>query len=96
MKIREIYVRFFGIISSETGHREIKISTDAKNIGELIVEVCNKYDNLKKRLLSSEDSVLNRHVRCYVNGMDIRLIREYKTRLMDGDKILFLVSFQGG
>ncbi len=96
MIIREVSIRFFVIISAETGQKDIKICTDAKTIRELIVEVCDKYDNLKKKLLASEPSVLNKHVRCYINGMDIRLIREYETRLMDGDKILFLVSFAGG
>lgn len=96
MIIREIVVRFFGVISSETGHKEIRISTDAKNIRELIVEICDKYNSLKKKLLTSEPYTLSNHIRCYVNGMDIRLIREYETRLMDGDKILFLVSFAGG
>ena len=96
MTIREISVKFFGVISSETGHKEIKSCTDAKNIRELVVEICDKYSSLKKKLLSSEPSALNKHIRCYVNGMDIRLIREYETRLMEGDKILFLVSFAGG
>ncbi len=96
MIIREVSVKFFGIISSDTGKREIKISTNAKTIGDLIIEICSKYDGFKKKLLASESSALNRHVRCYINGMDIRHNREYETRLMDGDKILFLVSFQGG
>ncbi len=96
MTIREVSIRFFGIISSETGQKEIKICTEAKTIRELIVEICDKYNNLKKKLLAPEPYVLNKHVRCYINGMDIRLVREYETRLMNGDKILFLVSFAGG
>jgi len=71
------------------------VKLSGQNIGELLNNLMQKFQNMKKHLFS-EDGQIRNFVNVYVNDDDIRYLENNATRLKEGDVISIIPSVAGG
>ncbi|MDF2674617.1 MAG: ThiS family [Clostridiales bacterium] len=81
-----IRVRFFGFIRTLIDVSFIEIK--AYSVDEALKLISNKYENIK--LSTLKNSLV------FVNSVDIRNLKMFKTQLKDGDEVMILSPTAGG
>lgn len=81
-----IKVRFFGFIRTLTEVSLMEINADS--VEEALRLISNKYENVK--LSTLKNSLI------FVNSVDIRNLKMFKTQLKDGDEVMILSPTAGG
>jgi MoaD family protein len=81
-----IKVRFFGLIRSKVGVNSIEISVNT--VDEALKLISNNYENIK--LSTLKNSMI------FVNSVDIRNLRMFKSALEEGDEVMILSPTAGG
>lgn len=81
-----INVRFFGLVRSQIGAGSIEINADT--VGEALKLISSKYESID--LSTLKNSLI------FVNSVDIRNLRMYKTLLKEGDEVMILPPAAGG
>jgi MoaD family protein len=81
-----IKVRFFGLIRSKVGVNSIEISVNT--VDEALKLISNNYENIK--LSTLKNSLI------FVNSVDIRNLRMFKSALEEGDEVMILSPTAGG
>lgn len=71
------------------------VEAAGSTVGEVLLNLVDKYPNLKKNLYSDEGK-LRSFVNVYVNDEDIRYIGKDKTPVADGDTVSIVPSIAGG
>ena len=86
---------FPSVIASVTaGEKETEVS--ASTLGEVIDRLVAKYgDAFKERIFDSSGN-LSKFLNFYVNGRNVRFLKQLETQLNDGDKVLILPTVSGG
>lgn len=90
-------VRGVGPFQKILGTRELSIEVPAEStLKNLIDELDRRFDGQIGRHLFIENGAPNDGVRVFLNGRDVRFLNRRKTRLTDGDIVLFLPVLAGG
>jgi len=74
---------------------EHEIEVAANTIGEAITELQSRYPGIQERLLD-ETGRIRGFVSVWLNGEDIRFLKNQQTTLRDGDEISILPAISGG
>ena len=72
-----------------------ELEIQAKNVGQAIEELTEKYPALHTHIFS-EEGELRPFVNLFLNEEDIRHLDGRETPLKDGDKLMILPSIAGG
>jgi len=88
-----VYATFRELFPSNT----LKISTEARDVRELIDFLTGEYSSgFRERLLDKETGRLRPYNKILVNGRDIDFLDYLKTELRDGDSVVFFPPAGGG
>ena len=75
----------------------LRVSTEARDVSELIDFLTEKYSSgFRERLLDLETGSLRPYNKILVNGRDIDFLDYLKTKLRDGDSVVFFPPAGGG
>ena len=74
---------------------QARVQGEGRDIGELLENLEPQFPGLKERLCDS-DGQIRHHLNVYVNGQEIRTLREERTPLKDGDEVAFIPAMAGG
>jgi len=73
------------------------IEYNGKTVGDIISKFLNEYkENLDDALLSINKKKFNPQILILLNGRNIKYLKNYKTRLKDGDDIYLSFALAGG
>ena len=72
-----------------------EFSSEGEKVEEVLVELCQRFPELKQNLYEDEGSIRN-FINIYVNDEDIRYGEGMQTKLEDGDRIQIIPSISGG
>ena len=90
----KVILRVFGGLATVIGRKEVE--AEGSLLKEVLMFSNKDYgEEFKKKIFDSEGN-LQRHIRIYVNGKDIRFLKQLNTPLKDGDQILILPAVVGG
>lgn len=90
----KVKVVFFGVLTKITGEK--KGDLEAVTLGEAIERLIAKYgESLRNRVLDKR-GYLRRFINVYVNGRDVRFLKNLETELNDGDEISIIPAVGGG
>ena len=92
---KKINLHFHGLFFRLTGTREIGVSTNTANIGELLDELASKY-GLQFRNLLFKGDILSDRIVVFLNGQNILHLGGEKAVLKDGDKVHIMSQVAGG
>lgn len=81
-----VNVRFFGMLRLDI--KESAAMIEAGNIDDLLKILDTKYDEINLNQL--------RNAIIFINGVNMNELKRYRTKLKDGDEVLFLSSVSGG
>ncbi len=81
-----ILVRFFGTLRLSIG--ESRLEMEAERIDQLLVKINQKYNKIGIKQL--KNSVI------FINNQNINKLERFKSRLKDGDEVLFISAMGGG
>ena len=90
----KVTLRVFATLATALGKKEVKAK--GSSLKETLDSLSGKNgEEFKTRILDSEGNP-QRHIRIYINGKDIRFLKELDTPLNDGDEVLILPAVVGG
>jgi len=89
-----IKVRIPAPLRSLTNNRPL-VEVEGKDIKSLILDLEKKYPGMKERICD-ENGKIRRFVNIYVNDVDIRFLKEEKTKLKDKDEVSIIPAIAGG
>lgn len=81
-----ILVRFFGTLRLSIG--ESRLEMEVERIDQLLVKINQKYNKIGIKQL--KNSVI------FINNQNINKLERFKSRLKDGDEVLFISAMGGG
>ena len=90
-------VKFIGSLRHVTGKSQLRMDhVNGMSLRDLLVKMSPEAPELKKSLgdMETDDSALNALI--LVNGMEISVLDGLKTKLSDGDEIVFVPVIHGG
>jgi molybdopterin converting factor small subunit len=77
--------------------KEKSVKYEGKTVGDVISKFIKDYGNkLEDGMLSKNRKKLNKQMLILVNGQNINYLKEYKTKLNDGDELYLSVPLAGG
>ncbi len=90
----KISVTFYGALAKITGEKNATV--EALTLKEAVDALTAKYgDALENRLFDGQGK-LTRFVNIYVNGKDIRYLKQLDTELSEKDSVSFIPAVGGG
>ena len=72
-----------------------EVSAAGANVGTVVEDLERQFSGIKERLCDEEGKV-RRFVNIYVNGDDIRFLKDLETELKDGDEVSIVPAIAGG
>jgi len=72
-----------------------EVSSEGKNIAELIEDMEKKYPGIKNRLCDEEGNI-RRFINIYKNDEDIRFLQGKETAVSDSDEVSIVPAIAGG
>ena len=73
------------------------IQYEGKTVGNIITQFLKQYgEKLDKSILSKNGKKLNPQMVILLNGQNITYMKNYKTKLKDGDKLYISFPISGG
>ena len=92
-----ITVRFIGSFRTQLGKREIKLKF-VKNISvkKAIQKIIKLSNNYKRALIDTESGDPKTNALILLNGKEINVLNGLKTKLQDGDEVVFISILHGG
>ena len=73
------------------------IDYEGKTVGDIISQFLKENrDKLDVQLLNKNKQKFNTHILILLNGRNIKYLKNYKTRLKDGDKLYLSYALAGG
>jgi molybdopterin synthase sulfur carrier subunit len=90
----KVTLRVFATLATALGKKEVKVEGSSLNeaLDSLIGENGGEF---KTKVFDSSGNP-QRHIRIYINGKDIRFLKQLSTPLNDGDEVLILPAVVGG
>lgn len=97
LKLPRVEVRVYATFREFFPSNTLRISIEAQDVGELIDFLTEAYSSgFRERLLDQETGRLRPYNKILVNGRDIDFLNYLKTKLRDGDSIVFFPPAGGG
>lgn len=90
----KIIINFYGSIANITGEKTTNI--EAQNLKDAIGSLSAKYGEGFKDKIFNPKGTLARFLNIYVNGKDIRFLKNLDTELNDKDAVSFIPAVGGG
>lgn len=73
------------------------IDYEGKTVGDIISQFLKENgDKLDAELLNNKKQKFNTHILILLNGRNIKYLKNYKTRLKDGDDLYLSYALAGG
>jgi len=77
--------------------RNLNVSTPAETVEELINFLSEQYgSSFREKLIDPKTKEMRNSYRVLINGRDVGSLKRLKTRLREGDKVLFFPPVAGG
>ena len=74
-----------------------KLTYDGKTVGDIIKQFVSDYkDKLDDKLLDKKEKRLHPDMIILLNGKDVKHLKNYKTKLEEGDKLFISYPISGG
>jgi len=83
------------VIASVTAH-EKEVEVSASTLREVVDKLVVKYGDAFRKRIFDPSGKLKRLLNFYVNGKNVRFLKQLDTPLNDGDEILILPTVSGG
>lgn len=83
------------MIASVTAH-EKEVEVSASTLREVVDKLVVKYGDAFRKRIFDPSGKLKRLLNFYVNGKNVRFLKQLDTPLNDGDEILILPTVSGG
>jgi len=94
LKVSNVKVNFFGLLSKATGEKETEIM--ASTLKEALNKLVAKYNEPLKKILFDKTGKLRRIINFYMNGKNLGSLNILETKLKQGDKISIIPAYSGG
>lgn len=95
--MQNVTVQAYATLGDILGSRKVEVSATAKTVGELIDFLAERFGtSFKERLIDSQTNELKSSYRILVNGRNIESLNKLKTKICEGDKVLFFPPVGGG
>jgi molybdopterin synthase sulfur carrier subunit len=92
--VAKVSLRVFATLATALGKKEIKV--EGNSLREAMDSLIREHgEEFKSKILDSSGKP-QRHIRIYINGKDIRFLKQLNTPLNDVDEVLILPSVVGG
>lgn len=90
----KVKVIFYGALAKIS--REKWVNIEASSIKELLNNLFEKYGEPFRDRILDEKGRLRRFIKIYVNGKDIRFLKDIETVLNERDEVLLIPAVGGG
>ena len=91
----KIIIRAFADYREIIGKEMELVLPEEKTIGELLAELCDQYQNLRKEMFTSTGE-LKEFINIFINGRNIAFLKDMATPLTEGDIIALFPPVAGG
>ena len=93
----KIAVRFFTVLREITGKREEKLEfSNSVTVNELLDYLSQKYGRQFTDYVYNASGKPRGYLQFLVNGKSITTLKDFKTRLKEGDKVAIIPPVGGG
>lgn len=94
----KVKVRVFGDLIKLLGNEMVIELNEGSEINDLILEIAGKVPDFREKVksLSSQQGITDFNFTILLNGANINLLNGPKTKLNDGDTVVFLPPAAGG
>lgn len=93
----KVKVFYTGPLRKLTGKAREEVNFNGETISELLREISKNHgETISKQLIDYSTGSLNEYVAILLNGQNIKHLQELRTRVKDGDEIIFLPVVAGG
>lgn len=97
MSMQTVTVQAYANLGDILGSRRVEVSSRARTVGELIDYLAKQYGaSFKERLIDQRTGELKSSYRILVNGRNIESLEKLKTKIFEGDRVLFFPPVGGG
>jgi molybdopterin synthase sulfur carrier subunit len=72
-----------------------QIHAQGKTVAELVEDIERRFPGIKEKICDEEGQI-RRFVNIYVNGDDIRFLKNLETSLKEGDELSIIPAIAGG
>lgn len=87
-------VRIPPVLRTHVGDAK-QVEASGETVGEVIEQLVSQHPALREQLFTP-DGQLNRFVNVYLNGQDVRYLRELETPVGERDTLILLPAMAGG
>jgi molybdopterin synthase sulfur carrier subunit len=92
--VAKVNLRVFATLATALGKKEVEV--EGNSLKEILNSLFEEHgEKFKTKILDNEGKP-QRHIRIYINGKDIRYLKQLNTPLNDGDEVLILPAVVGG
>ena len=90
----KVTLRVFATLATVLGKKEVE--AEGFSLNEVLDSLSGKYGEEFGAKIFDGAGNPQRHIRIYINGKDIRFLKQLNTPLNDGDEVLILPAVVGG
>jgi len=90
----KVTLRVFGALATVLGQKEAEI--EGSLLKDAIESLSKEFGDKFKTKIIDDEGNLRRHIRVYINGKDVRFLKQLDSPLKVGDKVLILPAVVGG
>jgi molybdopterin synthase sulfur carrier subunit len=92
--VAKVTLRVFASLATALGKKETEV--EGSSLKEVLDSLIKEHgEEFRARILNGAGNP-QRHIRIYINGKDIRFLKQLDTSLSDGDEVLILPAVVGG
>jgi MoaD family protein len=92
--VAKVTLRVFASLVTALGKKEVEV--EGSSLKEVLESLIKEHgEEFRARILDGAGNP-QRHIRIYINGKDIRFLKQLDTSLSDGDEVLILPAVVGG
>jgi molybdopterin synthase sulfur carrier subunit len=92
-----VSIKFFANVKEAVGKESMEIDIDDHETLENILRyLCEKFGERLRKIIFKDDSAVMENLIVFVNGENIVAKEGLKTKVNDGDQLIFLTPIAGG
>jgi molybdopterin synthase sulfur carrier subunit len=92
--VTKVTLRAFASLATDIGKKEVEV--EGSSLKEVLNSLIEEHgEELRAKIFDGTRNP-QRHIRIYINGKDIRFLKQLDTSLSDGDEVLILPAVVGG
>lgn len=93
----KVSIKFFANVREAVGKESIEIDVDDHEVLENILHyLCGKFGERLRKIIFNDDGLVAENLMVFVNGENIVAKEGLKTKVNDGDQLIFLTPIAGG